>query len=351
MTSRHPTIQLIHAADAPQHTGELKSILERMKSQQRISSFSSLDLSLSQNNVSFNSEDGQGIIVLLTNEIEQVRKDIETFLSKVSQEKNNIKLIEIIVDNLPYHNSFISFPQDLMPIRRRDDMNTVWDGIEADLQKIFPKPPPDIVIQPVPPVKDSRKLQKLFVICILSSMICALLFTAIASQVALVALIGLFGFSVPILVFVWQRKSLMRSMPAPPAEVPVNWRKLIVDVLVGLIFFFSIALGIAAITNIMGLQNPFLILVLAIAATLPLISSRAKKIPAINAPLPTEKVSQTKKYLKLFGFVLLYLLLSTMFWGGVVQIVARNINGYYEQAQANILIVLTTASLLAIKYD
>ena len=146
-----PNIQLIHASDAPQHTGELKSILDRMKSEKRISDFAALDISVNSGHIDLKNEDHQGIIVLLTNEIERVRIDVERMLKNLIIDKPNIKLIEIIIDNLPYHNNFISFPQDLMPIRSRDDMNFVWNGIEQDLKAIFPKPP-----DPAPPVESSR---------------------------------------------------------------------------------------------------------------------------------------------------------------------------------------------------
>src|SRR5262245_58739301 len=136
MAIQPPIIQLIHASDAPQHTGELKSILLRMKSENRISDFFTLDISKSAGNISFKGEDRQGVIVLLTNEIESKRTEIEKLLKGITLEKQEIKLIEVIVDNLPYNNNFISFPQDLMPIRSLVDMNAVWNGIEQDLRAI-----------------------------------------------------------------------------------------------------------------------------------------------------------------------------------------------------------------------
>jgi hypothetical protein len=151
-TSPSPTIQLVHSSDARQHTGELKSILMRMKEENRISDFTSHDVSIDPDNITFKNEDHQGIIVMLTNELGQFRSTIETSLKNTIQESANKKLIEIIVDNLPYHNEFISLPNDLVPIRSRADMNTIWKGIEYDLQAIFPKheiEKPDV---PLPPV-------------------------------------------------------------------------------------------------------------------------------------------------------------------------------------------------------
>jgi hypothetical protein len=133
-----PVVYCIHASDAPQHAGELKMILLRMKAENRISDFKTINISVTPN-FSFNGEVPKGIIVLLTQEIERTRVEIEKFMTNTNQE-SGVKLIEIIVDNLPYHNSFISFPQDLKPIRTRDDMNLVWATIEKNLQELFPMP-------------------------------------------------------------------------------------------------------------------------------------------------------------------------------------------------------------------
>ena len=111
-----------------QHTGELKTILQRLKAEHRIADFTALDVGGNPDTLPIKNEDHQGIIVLLTNEIERVRTHVENMLKGIIRGKQDIKLIEIIVDNLPYHNNFISFPQDLMPIRTRDDMNLICLG-------------------------------------------------------------------------------------------------------------------------------------------------------------------------------------------------------------------------------
>jgi hypothetical protein len=149
-----PTIFCIHASDAPQHTEELKAILLRMKTENRISNFDTIDISSSPN-LSLNGGEASGIIVLLTHGIEQVRKEIEKRLTDLNR-ANGVRLIEIIVDNLPYHNSFISFPQDLKPIRTRDDMNLVWVSIEKNLQELFPMPK----IEVAEPRKDPIEILK-----------------------------------------------------------------------------------------------------------------------------------------------------------------------------------------------
>jgi len=166
-----PTIQLVHSSDAQQHTGELKSILMRMKEENRISDFTAHDVSVDPSNITFKNEDHQGIIVMLTNELGQYRSTIETSLKNTIQETANKKLIEIIVDNLPYHNEFISLPNDLIPIRSRVNMNLIWKGIENDLQGMFPKH--EIAKPPIPPspeikpeVKPNNKLRTVIIIIV-----------------------------------------------------------------------------------------------------------------------------------------------------------------------------------------
>ncbi len=209
MIIQPPIIQLIHASDAPQHTGELKSILLRMKSEKRISDFSALDISASPGNFSFKSEDHQGIIVLLTNEIESERTEIEKLLKNITLEKQDIKLIEIIVDNLPYHNNFISFPEDLLPIRSRVDMNAVWNGIGRDLQAIFPRPEPKVEPS-ISPKPDLKKYLKLAALTVLAFLLFVLIFDAAFPVMDPDAenMVGIYWIVVPIIIYLWHRKDL-----------------------------------------------------------------------------------------------------------------------------------------------
>ena len=149
-----PVVYFVHASDAPQHIGELKAILLRMKTENRISDFKAIDISVTSN-LSFDGVGSKGIIVLLTKGIEATRAEIEGLITNTNEERA-VKLIEIIVDNLPYHNNFISFPQDLKPIRTRDDMNLAWAGIEKNLQELFPMPK----IEVEEPTKDPIEVLK-----------------------------------------------------------------------------------------------------------------------------------------------------------------------------------------------
>jgi hypothetical protein len=138
MANLPPIIYLIHASDAPQHIVELKTILLRMKAENRISDVKAIDVT-SSSILSLNSENSEGIIVLLTYEMQRTRGDIEKLMNNINKVRE-AKLIEVIVDNVPYHNDFISFPQDLKPIRLCDNMDLVWLKIEQNLNELFPRP-------------------------------------------------------------------------------------------------------------------------------------------------------------------------------------------------------------------
>lgn len=142
-----PGIILIHASDASQHTGELKSILQRMQSADRISQFVAADISVSPPSLEQRKEDS--VIMLLTRDLEPIREKIEKQVRDLNLKNNERRFIEIIVDNLPYNNNFISLPEDLKPIRSRDDMNEVWRGIELDLEQMFPAPIQAVRTQPI----------------------------------------------------------------------------------------------------------------------------------------------------------------------------------------------------------
>jgi hypothetical protein len=228
-------IYCIHSSDAPQHAGELKAILLRMKLDNRISDFVTLDITLNTLSSSIINEETQGIIVLLTQGMERVRTEIE----KLLPEKHNIKLIEIIVDNLPYNNSFISFPQDLKPIRSRDDMNLVWRNIEQDLMEMFRKP--NIVVRPT---TDIRKYLKLAGISIAALILCNLLILAVfpdVSQSNKIAL-NIFVAFLPFIIYGIHRKSLepitLPSLDPKPISNTVDWKQLIKRTAVAFVVLF-----------------------------------------------------------------------------------------------------------------
>ncbi|CAN5332694.1 hypothetical protein BH23BAC1_BH23BAC1_17900 [soil metagenome] len=136
--SNLPTVYIIHASDAPQHLGKLKEILFTLKTENRISSITSLDQDYDFSAFNEKIEDGDLVITLLTNQLEPQKLRIENSLGALKVKRPEIKVAEIIVDNLTYDNDYITFPSDLKPIRSREDMDSVWSGIEISLKDMFP---------------------------------------------------------------------------------------------------------------------------------------------------------------------------------------------------------------------
>lgn len=291
-----------------------------MKSEKRISVFAALDISVNSGHINLKNEDHQGIIVLLTNEIERVRSDVERMLKNLIIDKPNVKLIEIIIDNLPYHNNFISFPQDLMPIRSRDDMNLVWNGIEEDLKAIFPKPP-----DPAPPVevvekKDSKIFLKVIGISVISGVLSLIGVVFLADNnyilndtASLVPVI--LSFLLPIIIFVRHRKDFeeFTSQGQKRLEGSVNWKRfLITNAIVLLVLFIAIAL-FSSDKDYFDAAS-----ILAVATVLPLLLYRRKSGQIIALSNGDQIQPQPSKYLESLGRYGLFLLVAMVYWWAVL---------------------------------
>lgn len=238
-----PIIHLIHASDAPQHLAELKAILLRMKSDNRISDVVALDVNASPFSISFENNESRSIILLLTHEVEYIRKELETQLKNITQ-KNYIKLIEIIVDNIPYNNTFISFPDDLMPIRTRDDMNQVWNSIERDLMILFPKAPAPIV-NPAPASQTASKpTLKLIGVSIATLMLCVLIIFIVMPRISDAAflILCISGLIIPITIFKLNQRSLTLCASLPGEKEiggSINWTKYFKEVALAILILFA----------------------------------------------------------------------------------------------------------------
>jgi len=314
MAIQPPIIQLIHASDAPQHAGELKSILLRMKSENRISDFFSLDISASAGTISFKSEDRQGIIVLLTKELESDRPEIEKLLKNITLEKQEVKLIEIIVDNLPYHNNFISFPQDLMPIRSRVDMNSVWNGIEEDLRAMFPRP--ELKVEPIKTRKpDLKKYLILAGVMGFAFLLFVLIFEAAfpVMRYDTENLVGIFWLAVPAIIYVWHRKDLeLATLPSQEKKRIdgfINWKHFAIrNVIVWGVIFFGFAFW-------SGGKDETIVAWLSIIGSLPFLLYRLTSDSEKEAEDPESGIpSPIKKSFKFIGNVLFSFLMSMAFW-------------------------------------
>lgn len=131
-------IQIIHAKDADQHLGNLRDILEELKNENRINSYTTVGSVAVEVNSFQNVSAGDMVILLLTYGLEKDKSKVEEILLQLKVKKPDCNIAEIIVDNIPYEPQFITFPADLQPIRSREDMDTVWQRIQKDLKDLFP---------------------------------------------------------------------------------------------------------------------------------------------------------------------------------------------------------------------
>lgn len=135
---RLPAIYTIRASDAPQHTGRLQEILQKLKTENRIANFTTLGVDDDLSSLTGKTGDEDLILVLLTSQLEPQKEQIENRLKALKANRPGLKVAEIIVDNLVYENEFITFPADLKPVRDREDMDAVWSGIGQSLKDMFP---------------------------------------------------------------------------------------------------------------------------------------------------------------------------------------------------------------------
>ncbi len=129
-----PSIYLIHASDVPQHLGKLTEILQTLKAEQRVTSF----VILRPDDPLTRVQDNDLVLIMLTQAIEPDKAALENELKLMRENLWELKIAEIIVDQIPYDNEFITFPSDLKYIRGRDDMDAVWKDIEESLKDMFP---------------------------------------------------------------------------------------------------------------------------------------------------------------------------------------------------------------------
>lgn len=136
--SNSKTIYIIHAKDADQHLAKLKEILEDLKRENRIDSYTALK----SDSLEKQSFQGLGpadmVIILLTHDLEPDRALIESMLMDLKNKQPDCKIAEVIVDNIPYEPKFIAFPPDLEPIRARENMDAAWNETKNSLKDFFP---------------------------------------------------------------------------------------------------------------------------------------------------------------------------------------------------------------------
>ncbi len=132
-----PFVHVVHAHDAPQHLSTLNGILDKLLNEKRIEGFSSHDGRALELVNEICHQDM--ILVLLTEGIVVDKPLVEKYLLQLRDKWSDLMIVQILVDNIPYHNSFTVFPEELIPICEYDDMNAAWGRIGLQLQEIFPQ--------------------------------------------------------------------------------------------------------------------------------------------------------------------------------------------------------------------
>lgn len=156
--ARLPTIYTVRASDAVQPAATLQEILQKLKMETRIADFMMLEIEDSQLSPLDNMEDGDLLLILLTYQLQSERTENKFDAFKTN--RSRVTVAEIIIDNVPYENSFITFPADFRPIRDRDDMAAAWTSIEQSLKDMFPaktEPKPE----PIPPQRVNKSNRRL----------------------------------------------------------------------------------------------------------------------------------------------------------------------------------------------
>lgn len=148
-----PTVYTIQASDATQYTSKLQEILQNLKTEDRIEGFTTLGADVDLSSLTDKVQDQDLILLLLTTQLESRKEQIENGLKTLRTKQPGIRVVEIIVDHVPYENAFITFPADLRPVREREDMHAVWSGIEQSLKDMFPvRKTPEPAPKPAPAI-------------------------------------------------------------------------------------------------------------------------------------------------------------------------------------------------------
>ncbi|GGB82375.1 hypothetical protein [Dyadobacter sediminis] len=135
-----PTIYLVHASDAPQHLSRLKKILQELASKRSIGDFVSLDSNQNYALPEENIRENDMVIILLSNGFtatEGLKEAVEKRMSDLAAKNRSLKLVEIIIDSIPFDKNFMILPEDLQPIREQADMDSVWTHIKSRLEQLY----------------------------------------------------------------------------------------------------------------------------------------------------------------------------------------------------------------------
>jgi hypothetical protein len=133
-----PVLYCMNASDAPRHLGKIQQLSRKFKQEQRITDFVPILAADALTTLPGNFKENDLIILLLTYGLEAKRKDTATLLTKVKDKFPESNIAEIVIDNIPLVNEYITLPKDLKPIRDALNMDAAWNEIEENLKEMLP---------------------------------------------------------------------------------------------------------------------------------------------------------------------------------------------------------------------
>jgi uncharacterized membrane protein len=236
-----------------------------------------------------------------------------------------------------------------MPIRTRDDMNLIWNGIENDLKMLFPMPEQEQPLSEVVQGKDSKILLKVFLVAIMTAVLATIFLVGLAdnnyiSGDALPFLTPIaFAFLIPILIYFRDRKDLewiAFSFEGQKQIQVVNWKQLLIRTGIA---FFAMCLAIRIFASESFFKSAS---VLGVAAILPLVLYRMKRNDEGKIANDSNALPQARKYLKSIGRYSLFLFLGMFYWWAVLVLFQQENSLHY----LFIMPFLTTIGFFIIRF-
>ena len=133
-----PIIYGIHGSDASQHVEKMQNVMTQFKADRRIGNYFLLEIQNAANELPERFQANDLIVLFLTYKLEERRNELTTLLSRIRTKFPDSTIAEIIIDNVPFVNEYITLPSDLKPIRNTQDADAAWLNIEEKLRQILP---------------------------------------------------------------------------------------------------------------------------------------------------------------------------------------------------------------------
>jgi hypothetical protein len=134
-----PNVYVFCASDSLPHQPAVSEILASLAGRECIASFIYFNKPESYEAAFGKIQTGDLALLLLSNGFVSLQSQIESQLKELHAKKSGLKLAEILIDNVPYDDSFTLLPSDLVPIAGRNDPSSAWLSIQKKLEEWFPK--------------------------------------------------------------------------------------------------------------------------------------------------------------------------------------------------------------------